>query len=166
VDEHYVSIFFTTTCFTAPVAGVIIGGVITTAFGGYNTIKSFKLLRLIGLCAVACALPIPFFSSFLVVGWLIWLLLFFGGFILPSLTGIMISSVGEYQKSQANSVANICYTMLGYLPAPFVYGMISVFMNDPQSRVPMACILYSTLLTVSLALYGLNKRIELSKMEI
>jgi len=99
VNEHVVSIYFTTTCFTAPVGGVIVGGIITTAFGGYNTKKSFKLMRFVSILAVACALPIPYFSSFAVVGSLIWLLLFFGGFILPPLTGVMISSVGQYQKS-------------------------------------------------------------------
>ena len=50
--------------------------------------------------------------------------------------------------------------MCGYLPAPAVYGVISSFMQDRESRVPMAVILYSTLLTIFLALFGLNKRIR------
>ena len=71
-----------------------------------------------GLGAVACALPIPFCDGFISVGMLFWGLLFFGGFILPPVTGIMISSVGDYEKSSANSIANMCYNLLGYLPAP------------------------------------------------
>jgi len=81
-----------------------------------------------GLCAVASALPIPWFSSkddFYIVACLFWLLLFFGGFILPPVTGIMINSVGDYQKSSANSIANLWYNLFGYLPAPSIYGMIA-----------------------------------------
>ena len=99
VDEQSVSIFFVVTCFSAPVSGVIVGGIVTTAFGGYNTKKSFKLLRVIGALAVVCALIIPLLDDFTAVGSLIWLLLFLGAFILPSLTGVMISSVGQYQKA-------------------------------------------------------------------
>ena len=46
--------------------------------------------------AVLSALPIPWMNEFYYVGILFWLLLFFGGFILPPVTGIMINSVGDY----------------------------------------------------------------------
>ena len=99
VKDEVVNIYFTVTCFSGPVSGVICGGIVTTKLGGYNTMKSFKLIRIVGLCAVAVALPIPFLPTFPLVGSFFWLLLFFGGSILPSLTGIMISSVGDYQKA-------------------------------------------------------------------
>lgn len=136
------------------------GGIITTAYGGYNTKKSAKLLRIIGVCAVASALPIPFLDHFAAVGTLFWLLLFFGGFILPSMTGIMISSVGEFQKAQANSVAYVMYNACGYLPAPLLYGSIATVCAD-NSRIPMAVLLFSTLGTVALSFYGLGRRIKL-----
>ena len=119
------SVYFALTTFTAPVSGVIVGGILTSKLGGYNSLKSLKLMKVLGVCAVSCALPIPFMDSFLWAGTFIWLLLFFGGSILPSLTGIMISSVGEFEKSQANSIANSAYNFLGYLPAPLVYGMVA-----------------------------------------
>jgi len=160
VSDEVVNIYFTVTCFSGPVSGVVCGGVVTTRLGGYNTMKSFKVIRIVGVLAVCCALPIPFLPSFPYVAVFFWLLLFFGGSILPSLTGIMISSVGDYQKAQANSIANACYTLVGYLPAPLIYGMISTFMRDRTSKVPMACLLYSTILTVGLAFFGLGRRIK------
>jgi hypothetical protein len=48
-----------------------------------------------GIGAVVCALPIPFFNDFYYIGILFWGVLFFGGFILPPVTGIMISSVAD-----------------------------------------------------------------------
>lgn len=94
-------------------------------FGGYTNRTSQKILVLMGYCAIACALPIPFLDNFYVVAALFWGLLFFGGFILPPATGIMISSVGIFQRSQANSIANLFYNLFGYLPAPVLYGTIS-----------------------------------------
>jgi MFS family permease len=83
-----------------------------------------------GCGAVICALPIPWFSEkkdFYFVGLLLWGVLFFGGFILPPVTGIMINSVPDSQKASANSIANLCYNLLGYLPAPLIYGFIATF---------------------------------------
>ena len=159
VPEHKVNIFFAVTCFSAPVGGVVVGGVITSCFGGYNTKKSFRCLRIVGFLAVCVALPIPFLKTFAIVGSLFWLLLFLGGFLLPSLTGIMISSVDDNQKAQANSVANICYNLLGYLPAPVLYGFIATYCK-PDSTIPMGVLLYTSLLTVGLLQYGLGKRMK------
>jgi sugar phosphate permease len=56
---------------------------------------------------------------------LLWIVLFCGGFCLPPVTGIMINSVSSQQKSTANAIANLCYNLFGYLPAPSVYGTVS-----------------------------------------
>ena len=40
VDEATSSIFFSVTSFTAPISGVIVGGIATTSLGGYNTRKA------------------------------------------------------------------------------------------------------------------------------
>lgn len=37
------AIFFTSVSITGPILGVIIGGIVTTAFGGYNTTRAQKL---------------------------------------------------------------------------------------------------------------------------
>lgn len=123
-----------------------------------------------GLCAVASALPIPWLSEpsdFYLVGILFWLLLFFGGFILPPVTGIMINSVGEFQRASANSIANLCYNLLGYLPAPSVYGLIAAAtkIETPsggnKSRWSMGVLLYSTIFTIGSLIYGINKKISI-----
>lgn len=165
--------YFSTVSLTAPIGGVIIGGIVTSAYGGYNTKKAQKIQCIMGCCAVASALPIPLMSQpkdFYLVGFLFWLLLFFGGFILPPVTGIMINSVGEFQKSSANSIANLCYNLLGYLPAPSVYGMIAAATKIPtedgkgnKSRWAMGVLLYSTILTIGCLVYGINKKIAIDE---
>jgi MFS transporter, Spinster family, sphingosine-1-phosphate transporter len=76
-------IYFAITSLSAPIGGVIIGGIVTSKLGGYNTPKAMKLQCLMGFLSVICGLPIPFTLSFPVVGTLFWFVLFFGGFILP-----------------------------------------------------------------------------------
>jgi len=76
--------------------------------------------------AMICAIIIPWLTNFYYVGSLLWALLFFGGFILPPITGIMINTVSDTQKMTANSIANLVYNLLGYTPAPIIYGMIAV----------------------------------------
>lgn len=163
VDDNTVSIYFSTSSLSAPVSGVIIGGIITSAYGGYNTKKGQKLQSIVGCCAVLCALPIPWLSKFYYVGILFWLLLFFGGFILPPVTGIMINSVNDLQKSSANSIANLCYNLFGYLPAPSVYGMISSVTGGSKSRWSMACLLYSTIISISFLMWAINTKLEMEE---
>ena len=81
------------------------------------------------------ALPIPFLNSFPVFLALLWLVLFCGGFCLPPVTGIMINSVNQHHKSTANSIANLCYNLIGYLPAPSIYGLVSWLTDDdPKNK--------------------------------
>jgi hypothetical protein len=63
-------------------------------------------------------------SDFKTVATLLWFLLFFGGAVLPSITGIMLNTIDGNLKTTANSLANLSYNLIGYLPAPFVYGAI------------------------------------------
>lgn len=71
------------------------------------------------------ALPIPYLSNFWVVSGFIWLFLFLGGFQVPILTGIMISSVPDGLKAFANSTATTCLNLFGFLPAPLIYGVLA-----------------------------------------
>ena len=96
VDAKLASIYFSICSLTAPVSGVVVGGIFTSKLGGYNEIKTMKLMQYMGICACLSALPIPFIDDFNIVAVFFWLLLFFGGFVLPPVTGIMINSVGDY----------------------------------------------------------------------
>ena len=85
--------YFTFTSFTAPIIGVVIGGIFTTKLGGYNS-KSAQIVQCsMSVLAVFFAFPIPFLNSFPAFLGLLWMVLFAGGFCLPSVTGIMINSV-------------------------------------------------------------------------
>ena len=40
IEPHKANIFFIVVAFTAPIGGVIVGGIVTSAYGGYNTRKA------------------------------------------------------------------------------------------------------------------------------
>lgn len=159
-DPTKIQLYFIFTTLSAPIGGVIVGGIITQSFGGYNTQKAMKMQCLMGACAVICALPIPFFSQFYYVGILFWGVLFFGGFVLPPVTGIMIESVKSDQRASANSIANLTYNLLGYFPSAQVYGYI-VGLTRKDSKWPMGALLYSTVLTIGLLFAGINKQLQI-----
>lgn len=168
IDEDTSAWIFAVLSFTAPVSGVVVGGILTTSLGGYNDPRAMVLQVCMGLCAAVSALPIPFFAPdqrALFVTFL-WFLLFFGGFTLPQVTGIMLNTVeDEYQKTSANSVANISYNLLGYAPAPVFYGVISSITGGEKSRYPMGFLLYSTIFTISLLVRGIYQKLMSIRMD-
>lgn len=160
VDAHTASIYFSITSLSAPILGVIIGGVIITHLGGYNTPKAQKTLIISGVCAVICGLPVPFMPEFYQTGILIWLLLFFGGYVVPPLTGVVINSVPDKLKTSANSIANLLQNLLGYLPAPGLYGLVASVSGGSTSRVPMGMLMFSTIFTISMLIMGITLKLE------
>jgi len=87
--------FYSITCISAPTLGILAGGSLFSAIGGYNDPKAFKLCLIIGSSALVFAAPIPVSE----IKWLTycctWMLLFVGAAILPPLTGIMLNAVEE-----------------------------------------------------------------------
>mmetsp|Transcript_23060 Transcript_23060/g.35688 ORF Transcript_23060/g.35688 Transcript_23060/m.35688 type:complete len:141 (-) Transcript_23060:160-582(-) len=126
-DESIVFTTFGVISITGPVLGVVVGGNVTTALGGYNSKKSLIVTCILAALCFVVSAPVPFIDNYYIFSGLLWMLLFSGGFILPSMTGIMLNTIDKELKTTANSLANLSYNMLGFLPAPFVYGAIYDF---------------------------------------
>ena len=50
--------------------------------------------------------------------------LFFGGMTVPVLTGFMLAQVPPKMRAVASSLSTFTYNVLGFLPAPSVYGFV------------------------------------------
>jgi len=128
VNKSTVFTMFGIVSITGPVFGVLIGGYVTAALGGYTTKKAMYYTCLLSIFCFFCALPITYVNNKNNVGVImicLWFLLFAGGFILPCMTGIMLNTVRPNLRTSANSLANVCYNLLGFLPSPFFYEFIS-----------------------------------------
>lgn len=113
------------------------------------------------LC-IPFVIPIPFANNYQVFAVLVWFVLFIGSFILPIVQSQLLSVIPVIYKGTGNSFATLGYILLGYLPAPILYGFIAQFTNDnktvkenlklkkkkPLSRIPMAVIVYTVIIMV------------------
>ena len=113
-----------------------IGGWLIDKLGGYKDdsgqsgVVALRVCSYLGAGAVLFACISAFTLNFWIVLISIWLVLFFGGAILPALTGIIINAVGEECKNMASSFSMFMYNIVGYAMAPFLSGVVSDAAND------------------------------------
>ena len=149
-----VFITFAIVSITGPVLGVIVGGNVTTALGGYNSKKALYLSVAVSIFSCCSAIPIAFINNYALFVALLWILLFFGGSVLPCMTGIMLNTVDRHFKTTANSIANLSYNLIGYLPAPIVYGLIYDAGKGGNGRHAMATLMFTTTLSLLFLMLG------------
>lgn len=160
VNDSTVFISYATISVTGPVIGIVFGGNITTYLGGYTSKLVLKTALWVAISCALVALPIPFINNFIVFCVLLWFLLFFGGSVLPCLTGIMLNTVEQNQRTTANSMANLLYNLLGFLPSPFVYGAIYDAGDGGNGRYAMALLMITPVpcaILLALAQYFIKK---------
>lgn len=130
-SEHLTFILVAATVISATAVGSMVGGVITIrCLGSYNNPKAIYLcLGLFALLACAAA-PLSFLTADTFGGGvtvyvfiaLVWVIMFSHGFIEPIFTGILLSSVED--GNVASSVIVFSQMVLGFIPAPYVYGLL------------------------------------------
>ena len=147
-DEGVVHITFGIVSITGPVLGVVIGGNVTSYLGGFRSKKALMMTQLISFLCVLSAIPIPFIDNFWVFVSLLWLLLFFGGYMMPSLSGIMLETIVADFKATGNSVANLTYNLVGFLPAPSIYGFVYDYGKGGNARQAMATLMFTPILSL------------------
>ena len=134
IPPKKVYIIYFSVCISAPTLGVLLGGLFIQYLGGYNNNKSLDVCFKITILALISAFFLPLTNYILVFVFFMWLLLFFGGSITPGLTGIVISSIPNNVKEVGNSFTQFCYYLIGFLPSPFLYGLICNFTGGNKSK--------------------------------
>lgn len=104
---------------------IYLGGYVINRIGGYEHPTSVYYVFVFGSIGIGAAVIIPFVENFYVLCILLWLTLYFGGAMMPGLTGIMMSSVSPYLRAFGNSTGEIIKNFFGYLPSPFIYGLFN-----------------------------------------
>jgi hypothetical protein len=82
---------------------VLFGGILTQKVGGYESLNAKKLSLILAIISCIVATPAPFFDKYILAATSIWCLLFFGGAMVPGLTGMMLSSVEPELRGFASS---------------------------------------------------------------
>jgi len=127
-NEQEVRLLFMATAATAPVAGVVFGGRYNDKLGGYQGAsgarRTLRNCLMFGMLGCIMALMAAYFHRLYTVVALLWGLLFCGGAVLPSATGVMISSVPRLIRSFASSFAVTLFNLLGYMLSPVISGYV------------------------------------------
>ncbi|GMH69183.1 hypothetical protein TrST_g2301 [Triparma strigata] len=119
---------FTVVSATGPVFGVVFGGWLVDYLGGYKgkqgVARTTKIIITFGLLALLVAFPAAFVMSVNALMPLIWLLLFFGGAIVPAAVGICLSAVPPSIRPFSSSVSMVVYNILGHSAGTLLPGIV------------------------------------------
>ena len=150
-EQAIVTVMFSLCAVTGPVAGLIFGGTFIDYIGGYRDsaralCNALGVCVLFGICAVIFSIFAATIKVFAVCITCIWFILFFGGALLPTATGISVSSVPPHTRPLASACAMLFYNLIGYGMAPVVCGMVAEAYN---LRVGFRFVLLSSILALA-----------------
>ncbi len=60
----------------------------------------------------------------------------------------MLSSINAKYKEYANSITQFCYNLIGYLPAPILYGVVCSITGGPESKFGLVFLMLTGILGV------------------
>lgn len=147
--------YFTIICFTAPTLGVLIGSITKNYFCQTSIKKSLIFILILSILASLNAFLFQIADNLIYFIITMWLILFFGGGIVPVLTNVIIDSVPKKLEASGNSITNLLCNLLGYLPAPYVYGILNDIIQD-KGRISMKFTMwysFAGVIFISLACY-------------
>jgi sugar phosphate permease len=164
VNKDWIFPIYAIVTVTAPTLGILMGGSAVHKIGGYRSNHVLTLCMGFGFAACCCALPLPFLNVFPVFISFLWLVLFFGAGIMPGATGVMLGAIKKRSRTLGTSLAASLNNLLGFLPAPFLYGLVCDYTGGDKSRYGMGMIMYWSLLAqLFLCLAFILKRRQYSK---
>ncbi|GMF19042.1 unnamed protein product [Phytophthora lilii] len=138
VSKYLVNALFVVVSGTGPILGVFFGGWLIDQYGGYIGVeqraKALGICMILGLTAFSISAVTTFFDDVYITAGFLWLLLFFGGAILPACTGIFISVVPAEHRALASSFSVMVFNLFGYSLSPYLTGLIMEWVISQQGQ--------------------------------
>lgn len=110
---------------TFPFIGSFLGSYASAAVGGYGNKHSLVIVLIFNL--ISCLVFAPSFYVDQWYGFLVCCSLFqiCGSAVLPTLNGIILSSIPGHLKAKGFAIANVVSLLFGSAPSPIIYGFIN-----------------------------------------
>ena len=128
----YFIIIISFTALLAPITG----GLIMQKLGGYDSKKVIYLPFYCCIVSLICCNLMLLSNNKYYILILLQIYLFSGCIIIPSLNGILITSLSKEYAGSVSAISNLLYNILGRLIGPYFYGVIRSFL-DINSTKPM-----------------------------
>lgn len=125
---------------SAPTLGVLTGGLLIQYLGGYTEGKALNACCKLTFIGFVCSLILPVFDYPIIFVIFMWLMLFFESSVTPGLTGLMISTIPDNYKEIGNSLTQLFYNLIGFLPSPYIYGLVTSYTGGEDSKWGLAVI--------------------------
>jgi hypothetical protein len=152
---------------SAPTLGVLTGGFLIQYLGGYTDEKALNACCKLTLFAFICASMLPLFNYPIIFAIFMWLMLFFESSVTPGLTGLMISTIPDNHKEIGNSLTQLFYNLIGFLPSPYIYGLVTSYTGGEDSKWGLSVIILWSFFGFMALLFGqkylINEKGEISK---
>jgi MFS family permease len=122
---------FGLTSATAPVFGVVFGGILLDKLGGYASVdRAAELGVVFGAGALIPAIMCLTVENFWIFIANIWVMLFFGGAVVPTATGLSLAASPKEIRSTASSMLGVSNNLLGYFLGPMLCGIVAESIGD------------------------------------
>ena len=131
---------------TSPPSGIIIGGIILSKVGGYESEKAIYIPLISSLVVTIFANLAPISTNAYLFIPLFWIYLFAGSTIIPCANGLSLVSVDKKYAGAASSLSILIYNVLGKFPGPNIYASFKSLVDDETSRIPMWLVLNISLI--------------------
>ncbi|KAJ0396510.1 hypothetical protein ATCC90586_006596 [Pythium insidiosum] len=137
-SKYLVNGLFVLVAGTGPIFGVFFGGWLIDRCGGYIGVQqratALGICMALGVTAFAISAATTFFDDIYITASFLWLLLFFGGSILPACTGIFISVVPAQHRALASSFSVMVFNLIGYSLSPYLTGLVMEWVLSHQGQ--------------------------------
>lgn len=156
--QPLVNLMFVLCAASGPTLGVLVGGAVVDRCGGYRGVRNrVTALRLVtaagnlceslvskyhlstGLVALCCAGVASIVHSFYLFVGALWLILFLGGSILPSCSGILVSIVPRKQRPISSSLCLLTFNLFGYFLSVVLSGLLMQIVDMYYPTCDIAC---------------------------
>ena len=120
-----------------PIVGMALGGFIGSIAGGYQKKQSVLAIFILQAISAIVSIFVPIVDN--VFFFVLFLSLFntFMSMVVPVNTGLILWTMPKNMKGFGTGVSNLITTLLGRLPAPFLYGYLQYRFLDLNKKIGM-----------------------------
>lgn len=159
LTESQAEFSFVITCVTAPIFGIIIGGIILQRLGGYQKISALYVVLVNCIFCGILSIIVAFTTSVIGAGIVFWSYLFFGAMVDPCIYGILLSTLPLETKGFGYSLQYIAASIIGVSSAPFLYGFIHEQTKDSVPTLAMSiCLSFPIIAAILMMTIIRNKK--------